>query len=74
MSAYNALNQLSPEGNYLALLSLPNLADKYSTSFFAMDVCTCKTYIPVESGWRIIPYEVVPVEEKEEPQDPYVTV
>ena len=74
MSAYNTLNQLSPEGNYLALISLPNLVYVYSISFFAMDVCTGKIYIPVESVWRTIPYDSVPVREKEEPWDHFVTV
>ena len=54
MSAYNALNQLSPEGNYFALISLSNLGDEYSIGFLAMGVCLDKIYMPVESGWRTI--------------------
>ena len=55
------MNQLSPKGNYLALISLSNLVDKCSTSFFALDVCTGKMYIPVESRCRTIPYEAGPL-------------
>ena len=65
---------MSPEFNYLALIGLPNLVDEYSISFFAIDVCTDKIYIPVQSGWRTIPYETVPVEVKEESLDSSVTV